>query len=119
MKRYTDHAANERTWLAWIRTAIAIMAFGFIIERFALFSAYIRASLDGLDGLALTPVADPLAVAMLAMGMLIILLSTFRFHMHRRMIETDDEGAYPMNITALAMAVMLLLVGGILIFYML
>ena len=27
--------ANERTFLAWIRTSIAIMAFGIVIERFA------------------------------------------------------------------------------------
>jgi putative membrane protein len=27
--RFTDHAANERTYLAWVRTAIAVMAFGF------------------------------------------------------------------------------------------
>jgi putative membrane protein len=31
---YTDHAANERTFLAWVRTAIAVVAFGFLIERF-------------------------------------------------------------------------------------
>src|SRR5947208_7911033 len=37
IKRYSDHAANERTFLAWVRTAIAVMAFGFIIERFDLF----------------------------------------------------------------------------------
>src|ERR1700730_11605121 len=37
IKRYGDHAANERTFLAWVRTAIAVMAFGFIIERFDLF----------------------------------------------------------------------------------
>ena len=37
IKRYSDHAANERTFLAWVRTAIAIMAFGFVIERFDLF----------------------------------------------------------------------------------
>jgi hypothetical protein len=29
--RYSDHAANERTFLAWVRTAIAMMAFGFVI----------------------------------------------------------------------------------------
>jgi uncharacterized membrane protein YidH (DUF202 family) len=34
IKRYSDHAANERTFLAWVRTAIAVMAFGFLIERF-------------------------------------------------------------------------------------
>ena len=32
-----DHLANERTYLAWIRTSIGIMAFGFVVERFALF----------------------------------------------------------------------------------
>ena len=36
IKRYSDHAANERTFLAWVRTAIAVMAFGFVIERFDL-----------------------------------------------------------------------------------
>lgn len=34
---YGDHAANERTFLAWVRTGIAIMAFGFLIEKFNLF----------------------------------------------------------------------------------
>ena len=34
--RYRDHAANERTFLAWIRTAIAVIALGFFIEKFNL-----------------------------------------------------------------------------------
>ena len=33
----TDHLANERTFLAWIRTSIGIMAFGFVVQKFALF----------------------------------------------------------------------------------
>ena len=37
IERYSDHAANERTFLAWVRTAIAIMAFGFVVEKFDLF----------------------------------------------------------------------------------
>jgi len=35
--QFRDHAANERTMLAWVRTGIALMAFGFAIARFALF----------------------------------------------------------------------------------
>jgi len=31
------HMANERTFLAWIRTSIGIMAFGFVVEKFGLF----------------------------------------------------------------------------------
>ncbi|HEY1875269.1 MAG TPA: DUF202 domain-containing protein [Steroidobacteraceae bacterium] len=34
---YTDHAANERTFLAWVRTGITVVAFGFVIEKFNLF----------------------------------------------------------------------------------
>lgn len=30
-----DHLANERTFLAWVRTGVAIVVFGFAIGRFA------------------------------------------------------------------------------------
>ncbi len=30
-----DHLANERTFLAWVRTGVAIVIFGFAIGRFA------------------------------------------------------------------------------------
>ena len=36
-EHFGDHSANERTLLAWIRTGIAIMAFGFLVEKFTLF----------------------------------------------------------------------------------
>lgn len=31
IKQYKDHAANERNCLAWLRTGIAIIAFGFVL----------------------------------------------------------------------------------------
>jgi len=31
------HMANERTFLAWIRTSTGIMAFGFVVKKFTLF----------------------------------------------------------------------------------
>ena len=37
IRGYSDHAANERTFLAWVRTGIAVIAFGFVIEKFNLF----------------------------------------------------------------------------------
>jgi putative membrane protein len=33
IKNFGDHAANERTFLAWVRTAIAVMAFGFLVRN--------------------------------------------------------------------------------------
>ena len=34
--RVTDHLANERTYLAWIRTGITIIALGFVVAKFGL-----------------------------------------------------------------------------------
>jgi hypothetical protein len=46
IERYSDHAANERTFLAWVRTAIAIMAFGFLVQKFDLFLRIANRSFD-------------------------------------------------------------------------
>jgi putative membrane protein len=32
----TDHLANERTYLAWLRTGIATIGLGFVVARFGL-----------------------------------------------------------------------------------
>lgn len=37
IEKYSDHASNERTMLAWVRTGIALIAFGFVLEKFHLF----------------------------------------------------------------------------------
>ena len=41
--RPTDALANERTYLAYVRTALAFVAFGFVVARFALFTREISA----------------------------------------------------------------------------
>ena len=47
---YSDHAANERTFLAWVRTAIAVMAFGFLVAKFNLFLKIAAQSLARIPG---------------------------------------------------------------------
>ncbi|HLH85649.1 MAG TPA: DUF202 domain-containing protein [Thermoplasmataceae archaeon] len=32
----TDHMANERTYLAWVRTGIAVIALGFVVAKFGI-----------------------------------------------------------------------------------
>lgn len=34
--KITDHMANERTYLAWVRTGIAIIALGFVVAKFGI-----------------------------------------------------------------------------------
>src|ERR1700722_13809558 len=58
----TDHLANERTFLAWIRTNIGIMAFGFVVERFTFFMRQITSFLEraGLqEGTSALPLPVP------------------------------------------------------------
>ncbi len=47
IENFTDHAANERTFLAWVRTSIAVMAFGFLVEKFDLFVEIASKSVGG------------------------------------------------------------------------
>jgi putative membrane protein len=30
---YNDHAANERTFLAWLRTGVAVIVFGIVVDK--------------------------------------------------------------------------------------
>lgn len=53
--RANDTLANERTFLAYVRTALAFIAFGFVIARFALFArefsalVHVSATPEGLS----------------------------------------------------------------------
>ena len=37
-----DYLAAERTFLAWVRTGLALMGFGFVVARFGLFLQQLR-----------------------------------------------------------------------------
>lgn len=54
-----DHLANERTFLAWVRTALGLIGLGFVLARMGLF----------LRQIALTTTAEGLRGADLARGM--------------------------------------------------
>jgi putative membrane protein len=92
IKRYSDHAANERTFLAWVRTAIAVMAFGFVIERFDLFLQVAAPQLAGRQlsahGQAFANVAG---LAFIAIGVIMIALAAVRFTQTAKDIESDQD----------------------------
>jgi putative membrane protein len=87
------HQANERTMLAWVRTGIALMAFGFAIARFGLFLRQIAA----VGSLVLPPPhglgSAWLGGALVAMGTTANLLATVRYGRTRHAIERGDVGA--------------------------
>ena len=70
INRYNDHAANERTYLAWLRTSLALVAFGFVLERFDLFLQTFAKTFNGNKLPALTPVGREAGMILVALGLL-------------------------------------------------
>lgn len=79
---FRDHLANERTFLAWIRTCLGIMAFGFIVQRFTLFTKEI-AILLGKDAQQtsahLSNYSYTFGLILIALGGLIGLLAYIKY----------------------------------------
>jgi putative membrane protein len=92
IKRYSDHAANERTFLAWVRTAIATMAFGFLIERFDLFIRFaVPAAARDSAALQGRGFANAAGLAFLLMGIAMIGVAALRFLRITDQIDSDKE----------------------------
>lgn len=92
IKRYSDHAANERTFLAWVRTAIAVMAFGFVIERFDLFLQVIAPQAAQRQ---INPhgqvFANAAGLAFIGIGVVMIGIAGWRFARTAKDIDSDNE----------------------------
>lgn len=95
-----DHMANERTFLAWIRTSIGIMAFGFVVERFTLFMKQVAVLLDKTDMLGLPHIpsffpgySSIFGLFLVAFGALISLLAFIQYKNVEKQIENDTYRA--------------------------
>ena len=93
---YSDHAANERTFLAWVRTGLAMIAFGFVIEKFNLFLLAIAAGALNERSAQLVKFSgrggryDGLALIFGGIGL--VVLSTVRFVRTTRLL--DDRAVH-------------------------
>lgn len=110
------HLANERTFLAWIRTSISIMAFGFVVEKFGLFISQISYFL-GKEGVYPPPrYSSFLGIFLVALGAIIGVLSFVRY----KKVEKDiDEEVYHPSLTLdILLTLSLLAIGIFLIIYL-
>jgi putative membrane protein len=57
-----DHYAAERTLLAWVRTGLAMMGFGFLVARFAVADAQVIAAWFGASVVAFGAIGNGLAL---------------------------------------------------------
>lgn len=81
IKNYSDGAANERTFLAWVRTGIAIIGLGFVIERFDLFLRALERQAKGAEAALHFPSLGGHygGSALVAIGVALIVVSALRF----------------------------------------
>jgi putative membrane protein len=78
--RQREHQANERTFLAWLRTAIALIGFGLAIARFGLFLRELQTTVaDGLAAQSLFSYQN-LGIALVIVGLVVIVLSVWRYN---------------------------------------
>ncbi len=75
----SDHLANERTFLAWIRTSIGIMAFGFVVVKFSLFVKQISLILGKENVIQSKGYSGILGIALVAVGTVTAVLSYIRY----------------------------------------
>jgi len=118
IRRYSDHAANERTFLAWVRTAIAVMAFGFVIERFDLFLQAIASQRQPQLNPTGATFANAAGLAFIAIGVGMIVISGFRFVQTAKGIESENEVPSTGERFDLALAVLIGLLGASLFLYL-
>lgn len=97
IQNYSDHAANERTFLSWVCTGIAVAAFGFVIEKFNFFMAAVassalgeaahRAPFERLSG----SFGHYGGLALIFGGVALIVLSTVRFVRTTSLLDDHEE----------------------------
>lgn len=115
IRNFRDHAANERTFLAWIRTAIAVMAFGFLIERFDLMLKAAGATTSAAPEREFANIAGLSAILI---GTLLFALATARFLRNATMIDNEEQRPIPGSRMDIVLGGLLSVMGIVLLVYL-
>lgn len=89
--RQREHQANERTFLAWLRTSIALIGFGFAIARFGLFLHELQTHLNEKDMPTHSFISSQsLGIGLVIIGIIFIVLAVWRYNQVFWQIERSD-----------------------------
>ena len=81
----SDHLANVRTFLSWVRTAITIMALGFVVSKFGLLLRELNPTSPGSS----SPVSEIVGVLLVLSACVLLVLATIRFQRTKQSIQED------------------------------
>ena len=87
----SNHLANERTFLAWIRTSVGLMAFGFVVVKFSLFVRQVSSLLGKENLIQNRGYSAIVGIILVAVGMITSVLSYARYRKTKKQIS---EGNY-------------------------
>jgi putative membrane protein len=114
-KRVTDHLANERTFLAWIRTGIATIAFGFVVERFGLLLRQLGIKTN--TNIIPVHLSSFFGIALTLLGVIMMIVALMNFMQIRRSIDTEQF--HPRTRFAIILTILASLIGILLAIYLL
>jgi putative membrane protein len=110
----SDHLANERTFLAWIRTSISVIVFGFVVAKFGItLREFLRVQggAQHESGLSLA-----IGVGFMAMGIFMALVSLARYR--STMKRLNEDNFQPAGPIVTVLGVVAALFGTILVMYL-
>lgn len=83
--------AAERTLLAWVRTGLTIMAFGFVVARFGLFLRLLAVQQQGLATTQThNDISNVVGIALVLVGTACMILGAFQHHSYVSTLPPDD-----------------------------
>lgn len=110
--------AAERTLLAWIRTGLALMGFGFVVARFGLFLQRL-ALVDGEPAPHSYGWSLWLGTALVVLGISVTLLAAFQHWLILQRLDRGEDYVAPRWSLGLLVALVLAVLGALMVAYLL